>query len=940
MKRLLFPLILLALVAGCANQDVPAPVASPEAATSLEVIKSPNDDRAYRYLELDNSLPVILISDAETDKSAAALVVFRGSMHDPEAHPGLAHFLEHMLFIGTEKYPEVDGYQNYIAAGGGSSNAYTAGDHTNYFFDIAPERFPEALDRFAQFFISPLFSAEYVEREKNAVNSEYQLQIKDDGWRGNAVDKVAMNPAHPASRFNIGSLETLGEGVRPALLDFFEKSYSADQMALVVLDKQPLPDIEKLVRDRFSGIENREIGEAAPLGDAYTEAQLPARLDYLPIKEERSVTYRFPTESTLPLYRSKPEIYLTNLLGHEGKGSLLQALKAKGWVNALYAGGGNLDDDESVIEVSMNLTEQGAAHIPEISGYLFAYVDLLRTNAPERWRFDEQARVADLGFRFLEKRGAMATVYQMAPSMMHLPPEDVLRARFLMQDFDAPAIKRFADRLTPDNVLLSVQLPSASTDSEETWFNVPYSLQRAPLEIVSPEVDDLAMLHLPEPNPYLPEDLTLLESTAEPLQVMDQPSATIWQHTDTTFGAPKAMMRFNLNVAGGLVTPEDIAAARLYRRLVDDALNEFAYPTYLAGISYGITPLPAGFRFEVSGYNDKQLTLLDRVLETFAGLDIAADRFEIIKAELSEDLDNARNERPFNQAYDALGDALRESRWPAPAVAAALNGLTPERLEAWRDEHLESTRLFALLHGNLPASQPQVLKELISKHIDLSGEPTVIHDVVQLKDAATIQLDVDHNDAAFVAYVQDADDSWASRAKSALAVQLLRQSYFTSLRTEQQLGYVVAMANRTMRTQGGVAFIVQSPVAGPDVIMQSTRSFLAEQIEALRNMPADAFEASRQGLLVLLRKADENLLMRTNRYWSDLVDDITTLDSRERIAQQVEQLTQEEMVAFVDDLVRRLDEESLAIVSQGRFETQFEHGTAYDGVVPFKQRGS
>ena len=120
------------------------------------VVKSPNDDRDYRYITLDNALRVLLVSDSTTDKSAAALAALRGSYDEPSERPGLAHFLEHMLFIGTEKYPELDGYQSFLARHGGSSNAYTAGNHTIYFFDVQPSAFDEELDRFAQFFIAPL----------------------------------------------------------------------------------------------------------------------------------------------------------------------------------------------------------------------------------------------------------------------------------------------------------------------------------------------------------------------------------------------------------------------------------------------------------------------------------------------------------------------------------------------------------------------------------------------------------------------------------------------------------------------------------------------------------------------------------------------------------------------------------------------------------------
>ncbi len=930
---LTFRLALFALLSACAATDT-AVVET----TAIEVIKSPNDAREYRYLRLENQLQVLLVSDPESDKSAAALTVFRGSMHEPDEHPGLAHFLEHMLFIGTEKYPEVDGYQDFVSAAGGSSNAYTANDHTNYFFDVGPQAFPEALDRFAQFFISPLFSAEYVEREKNAVHSEYQLQIKDDAWRGNAVSKVAMNPEHPAARFNIGSLETLGDGVREALLEFFDSNYSADQMSLVALDTRPLDDIEALVRERFAAIENRNIGDAAALGPVYTRPQLPARLDFQPIKDERAITYRFPTESTQPYYRSKPDIYLTNLLGHEGKGSLLQALKARGWVNALYASSGDLDEDESAIEISMTLTEEGAAHIDQISGYLFAYIDLLRGEAPAQWRFDEQASVADLGFRYLEKQSATATVYQLAPGMMRLPPQDLLRARFLMDDFSADTIRRFAGYLSPDNVLLSVQLPDAPADESERWFGVPYTLTSGNIHITPPPTEALAELRLPDANPYLPENLNLYPASANPQEVIATPTVSIWQHADTSFGAPKATLRFNLNLADGLVTPADIAAARLYQRLVADALNEFAYPTYLAGMSYSVAALPAGFRIEVSGYNDKQLALLDRVLATFAKMKVEPDRFDIIKTELLTDLQNADTERPFNQAYDALGDALLTSSWPPQAIAAALQNISAADLVTWRAERLSAARLFGLAHGNLPAEQAKVLKDLVAKHITLKPIEPRYGDVEEIDRAARIRVPVEHDDAAFVAYIQDKDESWESRAESALAVQLLRQAYFTSLRTEQQLGYVVAMANRTTRRRGGIAFIVQSPVAGAGQLLDVTKSFLDEQAQSIGDLSEEAFEASREGLLVRLREEDENLRDRTSRYWADLIEGITTLDSRERIAQAVEALTLQHMARYVRALPGRLSEQSLVVYSPGQFPPISQHGTAYGSVEAFKTR--
>ena len=70
------------------------------------------DTRSYRALRLANGIRAVLVSDPRTDKSAAALAVERGSFDEPADIPGLAHFLEHMLFLGTEKYPAADEYQD------------------------------------------------------------------------------------------------------------------------------------------------------------------------------------------------------------------------------------------------------------------------------------------------------------------------------------------------------------------------------------------------------------------------------------------------------------------------------------------------------------------------------------------------------------------------------------------------------------------------------------------------------------------------------------------------------------------------------------------------------------------------------------------------------------------------------------------------------------
>lgn len=115
--------------------------------------------------------------------AAAAMIVGVGSLYDPPECQGMAHFLEHLLFMGSAKYPTENAYDAFMTKHGGNDNAYTEMEHTVYHFDIPQEHLPKALDIFAQFFVHPLMLESSVDRELNAVESEFQLVKNSDNAR-------------------------------------------------------------------------------------------------------------------------------------------------------------------------------------------------------------------------------------------------------------------------------------------------------------------------------------------------------------------------------------------------------------------------------------------------------------------------------------------------------------------------------------------------------------------------------------------------------------------------------------------------------------------------------------------------------------------------------------------------------------------------------------
>lgn len=242
-----------------ATDHVPRDMAPPPPFVTPSV-----DEYSYRLLTLDNGIQALLVHDPETDKAAAACDVHVGSLSDPTDLPGLAHFLEHMLFYSSEKYPEEDAYSKFIAEHGGHTNAYTACESTNYHFDCSWDALPEALDRFSQFFIAPLISADGVQREVNAVDSEHGKNTNSDSWKKLQLWKATSNPSHPASRFSTGNLDTLmtrptakGVSVHERVRQFYEQHYSAGLMRLAVVGRHSLDEMEEMVRDKFAPVVDR-----------------------------------------------------------------------------------------------------------------------------------------------------------------------------------------------------------------------------------------------------------------------------------------------------------------------------------------------------------------------------------------------------------------------------------------------------------------------------------------------------------------------------------------------------------------------------------------------------------------------------------------------------------------------------------------------------------
>ncbi|KAL6842400.1 hypothetical protein ACP4OV_027827 [Aristida adscensionis] len=246
---------------------------------------------------------------------------------------------------------------------GGSYNAYTCSETTNFYFDINVDNFEEALDRFAQFFIKPLMSQDAVLREIKAVDSEHKKNLLSDGWRIFQLQKHLASKDHPYHKFSMGSWKTLetkpkerGLDIRLELLKLYD-SYSANLMHLVVYGK-----VERL----FSDVKNTDQRSFKCPSYPLSEEHLQLLVKALPIEEGDYLRIIWPVTPNIQFYKEGPCRYLSHLIGHEGEGSIFHVIKELGWAMNLSAGEGTDSTQDSFFSVSMRLTDAGHEHMEDI----------------------------------------------------------------------------------------------------------------------------------------------------------------------------------------------------------------------------------------------------------------------------------------------------------------------------------------------------------------------------------------------------------------------------------------------------------------------------------------------------------------------------------------------------------------------------------------------
>ncbi|MET2900563.1 insulinase family protein [Vibrio rotiferianus] len=891
---------------------------------------SPNDSNQYRYITLSNALRVLLIHSDTAQQSAAALAVNVGHFDDPMDRQGLAHYLEHMLFLGTEKYPKVGEFQSYISQHGGTNNAWTGTEHTCFFFDVTPTAFETALDRFSQFFTAPLFNEEALDKERQAVDSEYKLKLNDDSRRLYQVNKEVINPEHPFAKFSVGNAGTLGDrdgkSIRDEIVEFHHSQYSADLMTLTLFGPQSLDEQQAWVETMFADIPNHQLrGKSidVPIG---TEDSTSILVQVEPIKEFRKLILTFPMPGMDEHYSVKPLSYFAHLLGYEGEGSLMIQLKEKGWITSLSAGGGASGSNYRDFTVSCTLTPSGLDHVDDIVQAVFQYLSMIKQDGMDEWRYLEKQAVLESAFRFQEPSRPMDLVSHLVINMQHYQPEDTVYGDYKMAGYDEELQRSLLQYLSVENVRVTLIAKGLEYNQTAEWYFTPYSVtpfsedQRRFYQQIDPSWHFV----LPEKNPYICYDLDprpFENGGSLPELVEDLEGFRLWHLQDDEFRVPKGVVYVAIDSSHAVASPKNIVKTRLCVEMFLDSLAQETYQAEIAGMGYNMYAHQGGVTLTLSGFSQKLPQLLEMILHRFAAREFSPARFETIKQQLLRNWRNSSQDRPISQLFNALTGLLQPNNPPFATLVEALEEIEVDELSVFVESILAELHVEMFVYGDWQRQQAHNMATTLKDALRVKEQryEEALRPLVMLGENGSFQREVHCNqqDSAVVIYHQCEDIEPRNIALYSLANHLMSATFFHEIRTKQQLGYMVGTGNMPLNRHPGIVLYVQSPNAAPAELVTSIDEFLNAFYMVLLELNEYQWHSSKRGLWNQIAAPDTTLRGRAQRLWVAIGNKDTDFNQREKVLEELKEFTRTDMIRFVVNELKPRTANRLIMHSQG-----------------------
>jgi secreted Zn-dependent insulinase-like peptidase len=453
----------------------------------LTIVQPFVENNEFKTFTLPNGLQVLLSkSNDGMQNSFVALTVGVGSQTDPEDFCGFTHLIEHLLFTGSQNYPEDDYIVKIINKHNGEDNGVTKSFTTSYYYKIGPGGLAEFAPVLADAVAFPNFDKDKIKKEINNVNSEISMRMLYN--KNLAYYKTIKKMGNPDARIfrdGFAGIETDKidvEELHKKIKDFHKKYYSANIMTLAIITDEDLNDVEKIVRKSFQFIPNKLIERPThEFEEPYQPPFLPSvynRVVYLQgFSKPAQLSLIFEVNAERKYKWFHPLEYFSFFLNYYSENSLKDKLIREGMITGF--------DDELVLQdfkrgiymIQFDLTKKGETSQSYIIAEFFKFVDFIKNLKDYHKIYQEASNFSKFSFLFNissefmmfpeVEQNNFERVLEFSEKMLQFGSRNVFTANQVWLKFDRTSFERVFVDLDIDKMIVFIESEDFKTSEEK-----------------------------------------------------------------------------------------------------------------------------------------------------------------------------------------------------------------------------------------------------------------------------------------------------------------------------------------------------------------------------------------------------------------------------------------------------------------------------------------
>lgn len=788
---------------------------------ALKLPRTPSDGRDYQLTVAPTGLLCLLVSDPAADAASGVFQFNVGSHDEPSQLPGLAHLLEHMLFMGSTDYPEAGSFPRLVSEWSGRFNASTGPERTRFHFSVNPAGLEACLAQLTNMLAAPTFSPAAVEAERLVIEAEFHTRMADARLHEQAALAECFHPAHPLSRFSAGNLQSLAldpPSLAQALRQFHGEFYRAGNGCLLIHAPAPMDQLCLLAEQAARQLPTGTAAPRTASAPLFDQSKLPGLLRWETPGHKQSGLLVFALDGLDTEEGACALRWLCEWLASPAPAGGLGWLRARGQAAELqvttqrYAGG------RTLLRIEIEPLEEASDHSALLDAF-FSWLSALRATPIWQWPQTARQQLADQAFTAGAQGDPVRWLTALAERVLYEPPEQILESTGRWAGLDEETWLALLDQLQPARVLLACsQQDSDGLPQQARWTATRFAYD--PLRCQQSPAVSAALTKTEWPVwSVTTQEQSHPEGTATPIPGLQEvptpaiPETAGGQGTDTTRFAwcwpagqinrqqrdrMKALWSLQLEPLDNWMNASGISAQ--WRDMAGLISLELQGPAQ---------PLQLGAAAVLATLNKQPDASLQRLAER---------RYQFVLRERSHAL-------PAYRLLDEL-DIFLESDTCSAAAANSEPPPQPPQIawlypETWKPEQRES--IVSALRPALQDDGPFRWQPAEARRL---GQGTAI-----------IEAAVKHADRAQLLYCQAADDDVINRACWQLLHQHISASFFDQLRTRQQLGYWVVARYHEVAGLPGIMLLVQSPSHDHEQIAAAISKWLEDEQMRLAALP-------------------------------------------------------------------------------------------------------